>query len=250
MGNFDEIEVAAIAIDKTTILEIKATIAMPFWLSSVANVSRGITKKKYACPKECCTLHQSLFFFSANSTRSYLFSRCCRCCDCSNLLVALPRKAIISVDDFISGLKITAGQWIMSGQDDVQTFGLLVILTGHLYCKWIGMYVSIPFIQEKLSIFCLLSYYIKASGLNNYCIIFLFFWQDRSKERDLTELKFLRSVSMAGNSQKIILSPDWRYRKIPKISLGAYVFQRPFLKGLYSEGLIYGGKFAFQNRFG
>ena len=30
MGNFDEIEVAAIAIDKTTILEIKATIAMPF----------------------------------------------------------------------------------------------------------------------------------------------------------------------------------------------------------------------------
>lgn len=63
MGNFDEIEVAAIAIDKTTILEIKATIAMPFWLSSVANVSRGIAKKKYACPKECCTLHQSLFFF-------------------------------------------------------------------------------------------------------------------------------------------------------------------------------------------
>ena len=40
------------------------------------------------------------------------------------------------------------------------------------------------------------------------------------------------------------------YRKIPKISPGAYVFQRPFLRGLYSEGLIYGGKFAFQSRLG
>ena len=46
-----------------------------------------------------------------------------------------------------------------------------------------------------------------------------------------------------------------QYRKIPKISPGAYIFQRPFLRGLflkggglYSEGLIYEGKFAFQNR--
>ena len=32
----------------------------------------------------------------------------------------------------------------------------------------------------------------------------------------------------------------------------AYIFQRPFLRGLYSEGLIiiYGGKFAFQNLLG
>lgn len=30
MGIFDEIEVAAIAIDETTILEIKATISWPF----------------------------------------------------------------------------------------------------------------------------------------------------------------------------------------------------------------------------
>ena len=36
------------------------------------------------------------------------------------------------------------------------------------------------------------------------------------------------------------------YLKIPKISLGAYIFQRPFLRGLYSEGLNYGAKFAFQ----
>ena len=38
---------------------------------------------------------------------------------------------------------------------------------------------------------------------------------------------------------------DTRYRKIPKISPGAYIFQRPFF-----EGLMYGGKFAFQNRLG
>ena len=42
-----------------------------------------------------------------------------------------------------------------------------------------------------------------------------------------------------------------KYRKIPKISPGAkYIFQRPFLRGLYSEGLLYGGKSAFQNRLG
>ena len=40
------------------------------------------------------------------------------------------------------------------------------------------------------------------------------------------------------------------YRKIPKISPEANIFQRPFLRGLYSEGLICGGKFAFQNRLG
>ena len=34
------------------------------------------------------------------------------------------------------------------------------------------------------------------------------------------------------------------YRKIPKISPGAYIFQRPFLKGLFLEGLIFGGSYA------
>ena len=39
---------------------------------------------------------------------------------------------------------------------------------------------------------------------------------------------------------------QWNYRKIPKISPRAYILQRP----LFLEGLIYGGKFAFQNRMG
>ena len=40
-------------------------------------------------------------------------------------------------------------------------------------------------------------------------------------------------------------SREGAYRKIPKISPRAYIFQRPFLRGLFLEALIYGGKFAF-----
>ena len=31
------------------------------------------------------------------------------------------------------------------------------------------------------------------------------------------------------------------YGRIPKICLGTYIFQRPFLRGLFLEGLIFGG---------
>ena len=34
-----------------------------------------------------------------------------------------------------------------------------------------------------------------------------------------------------------------KYRKIPKISPGAYIFQRPFLRGLFLEGLKFGGAY-------
>ena len=33
------------------------------------------------------------------------------------------------------------------------------------------------------------------------------------------------------------------YRKIPKISPGAYIFQRPFLRRLFLEGLIFAGAY-------
>ena len=36
---------------------------------------------------------------------------------------------------------------------------------------------------------------------------------------------------------------EYRYRKIPKISPGAYIFQKPFLRGLFLEGLIFGGAY-------
>ena len=34
-----------------------------------------------------------------------------------------------------------------------------------------------------------------------------------------------------------------KYRKIPKIRPGAYIFQKPFLRGLFLEGLIFGGAY-------
>ena len=36
----------------------------------------------------------------------------------------------------------------------------------------------------------------------------------------------------------------WRYRKIPKISPGAYIFQMAFLRGLFLEGLIFEGAYV------
>ena len=37
-----------------------------------------------------------------------------------------------------------------------------------------------------------------------------------------------------------------KYRKIPKISPGAYIFQRPFLRDLFLEGLIFGGPYLWR----
>ena len=35
-----------------------------------------------------------------------------------------------------------------------------------------------------------------------------------------------------------------RYRKIPKVNPAAYIFQRPFLRGLFLEGPIFGGAYV------
>ena len=43
---------------------------------------------------------------------------------------------------------------------------------------------------------------------------------------------------------KHVLRMERRYRKIPKISPGAYIFQRLFLRGLFLEGLIFGGAYV------
>ena len=40
-----------------------------------------------------------------------------------------------------------------------------------------------------------------------------------------------------------LLNISGDYRKIPKISPGAYIFQRPFSRGLFLEGLIFGGAY-------
>ena len=38
-------------------------------------------------------------------------------------------------------------------------------------------------------------------------------------------------------------------RKIPKISPNAYIFQRPFLRGLLLEGLMFGGAYLLREIF-
>ena len=39
------------------------------------------------------------------------------------------------------------------------------------------------------------------------------------------------------------------YRKISKISTGAYIFQTPFLRGLFLEVLIFGGPYTWRGLF-
>ena len=46
MGISDEIEVATVAIDETTILEIKATTVLPFWSRLIWQHESSIAKKK------------------------------------------------------------------------------------------------------------------------------------------------------------------------------------------------------------
>ena len=40
-----------------------------------------------------------------------------------------------------------------------------------------------------------------------------------------------------------VMTVQMIYRKIPKISPEAYIFQRPFLRGLFLEGLVFGGAY-------
>ena len=58
-------------------------------------------------------------------------------------------------------------------------------------------------------------------------------------------------LSVDSRSLMVFERFSFKCRKIPKISPGAYIFQRPFLRGLfleglYSEGPIYGGNLRFK----
>ena len=44
-------------------------------------------------------------------------------------------------------------------------------------------------------------------------------------------------------NSRIYNSANSEYRDIPKIGPGAYIFQRPFLRGLFLEELIFGGAY-------
>ena len=46
-----------------------------------------------------------------------------------------------------------------------------------------------------------------------------------------------------GGLFRVEITTNQRYRRIPKISPRAYIFQRPFLRGLFLEGLIFRGAY-------
>ena len=69
-------------------------------------------------------------------------------------------------------------------------------------------------------------------------------------------MKMPKKKDLANNNAFILAEQVWSlthtylfvinfllYRKIPKISPGAYIFQRAFLRGLFLEGLIFGGAY-------
>ena len=62
----------------------------------------------------------------------------------------------------------------------------------------------------------------------------MFWFSDKSHLRTFVLFSFLPSY----------LSLNVTYRKIPKISPGSYIFQRPFLRGLFLDGLIFGGAYV------
>ena len=62
----------------------------------------------------------------------------------------------------------------------------------------------------------------------------MFWFSDKSHLRTFVLFSFLTSH----------LSRNVTYRKIPKISPGSYIFQRPFLRGLFLDRLIFGGAYV------
>ena len=62
----------------------------------------------------------------------------------------------------------------------------------------------------------------------------MFWFLDKSPLRTFVLFSFLPSYS----------SLNVTYRKIPKIRPGSYIFQRPFLRGLFWDGLIFGGAYV------
>ena len=63
------------------------------------------------------------------------------------------------------------------------------------------------------------------------------------KSRHFTDVCMAGSTNLPPNIQRSVNFRNFAklYRKIPKISPRAYIFQRSFLRGLYLEGLIFGG---------
>ena len=96
MGISDEIKDVTIAIDETTILEMKAMIAFPINFDNVRRAMMGKKSGKTSAASASC-LFRVFVLLVKLVTLIYLFFRF-RCLgrSCSNLLLASPRKTIQS----------------------------------------------------------------------------------------------------------------------------------------------------------
>ena len=65
----------------------------------------------------------------------------------------------------------------------------------------------------------------------------------KEKHINLFERSIVYGLAKIQRDLKYPIACAPEYRKIPKISPGAYIFQRPFLRGLFLEGLIFGGAY-------
>ena len=62
----------------------------------------------------------------------------------------------------------------------------------------------------------------------------------KKREGNWVQLTFTKTSGIVTRDRKK------KYRKIPKISSGADIFQRPFLRDLFLKGLIFGGAYLWR----
>ena len=72
---------------------------------------------------------------------------------------------------------------------------------------------------------------------------FQHFFKIRTPGYDSRGLKKIKSPTFPTHSRIPYFPLSVTYRNISKMSPWAYIFQRPFLRGLFLEGLIFGGAY-------
>ena len=185
--------------------------------------------------------------FSYNKTRCRIVS-----------LIGVSLWTVFLADVTVS--KVSLMYWLTVSQElaDSQFRGVVLYNYPHVYMHIINL-VNMQQISSLLLFRNNLHYSLVCSILGN-TIKYMYFkcfenpsiWKHVRKALSLVCLTLTPFSIVFQMLFKTLENNFWQgnYCKIPKVSPGAYIFQRPFLRGLYSEGLIYRGKFAFQNRLG
>ena len=68
----------------------------------------------------------------------------------------------------------------------------------------------------------------------------------RSMGHAISKLAYRLAVAVTCVPCQLEMVKLIKYRKIPKISPRTYIFQRPILRGLFLEGLIFGGAYLWR----